>query len=291
MIITEKQMTEADAHYIDAPHSGAAFHLSGALIRLGKKVVSLKESESTPKNPLPIFEAEDFSSNALMHGNLRVAFFCADTFLGKNDRPSETYLEDIQSKATTLQKNNPECRIVFLLPKNIVASQLKKIRSDFPTSTVFISPALYGFRDGGFFTRLLEESKSIFPNWKTKHIHCDLLFYSDAIGFLVSAIEQEKAKGKLLELPYNTQSPTEVVIEFKKHFSRGNGFGSLVSSLLKAPTDTQLNPSAFEYTQVDQALKYFPNAIKSVERSLKECSRQYKNNPNQKMHFPPSKAP
>lgn len=292
MIITEKQMDEAQAHYVDLPSQTTGFHLATALQRLGRKVVSIKTASAQDLASLPIFFADDLNAVSLKEENVAAAFFCADPFLTRNERPTDEALEQIISRAIIIKKNNPKAQILFLVPKNLVGSQLKKISDPLPKATIFVSPALYGFRDQQLFDKLLEQKHSIFPSWKIDQNKCDYLFLPDAIGFLIGALGNKTIESKIIVLPETCSKPNKIVDEFLLNFyPKGKTLFSTAASLLKQSLDFDINPSAFEYTKSPKALDLFPTALKTLERGMKECCRQYQQDPNQLMHFPPSKAP
>jgi len=299
MLVAEKQMTEGNGILLSNPVDALGYQCAGAFQRLGRRMIGLlkNNTELGRLKHIPMqtmiydweldlgewkFSKDDFSA------------FLATPFpnLSLNTSLTDEACEKLSRLIALVQSTNAKTHIILVLPESSSLEQIKKLQG--PSTTIFLSPAVYSFRDQGLMDsslKALAEKPESLLKTPTHREEFSLVFAGDLAGFLISAPGNDKLYGEIIEVPAQKIS----LGEWQKHFSEAfraevdvlNKIKSTFSSSWRFPK-LQTARTTISSTS---ALNIFPTPVTPVDRALKQSARHHLKNPELELIFPPGRAP
>lgn len=300
MFKTENEIQSSEVHLIPQIRWGLGYQLAAALLRLGRKVSSLKQdTEDLEKiKHLKIsfytqsendLENEKFKSH---HNEVFAVFLCPEIEVSLNSPPSASTIKKLLNLAEKFLAINPELHLITLLPKSVTKEDVMSFQLLSHKSTVFLSPATYGFRDRGLLDFALKNPHHL-KKFAARNDRLSISFSRDVVAYVLSAFNKSDCFGKTYILPEQISSLNEWQSIFEKTFKKKSilskeGLKSLFSKA-EFPSFSNSQGSAFEL-EVLNAEDYFPNAPSKAERSLNLIFEQNQKYPELETHFPPPRA-
>ncbi|MBP7844533.1 MAG: hypothetical protein KA116_06930 [Proteobacteria bacterium] len=300
MFKTENEIQSSEVHLIPQIRWGLGYQLAAALLRLGRKVSSLKQiSEDLEKiDHLKIsfysqseidLQKEKFKSQ---DNEIFAVFLCPEMEVSLNKPPSSSTIQKLLNLAEKFLAINPELHLITLLPKSVSKEDVMSFQLLSHKSTVFLSPATYGFRDRALLDFALKNPFHL-KKFSSINDKLSIAFSRDIVAYVLSAFNKSDCFGKTYILPEQISSLKEWQSYFEKTFKKKSilskeGLKSLFSKT-EFPPLSNMQGSAFEL-ELLKAEDFFPNAPSKTERSLNLIFEQNQKHPELETHFPPPRA-
>jgi hypothetical protein len=317
MLRAEKDLSERDGIVIWEPGQGLAYQISGALQRLGSRLIALSSGDSQSFKNLPMQTWKWNKEKNETDPDFKSPFTSAVIIPDENLEASLKVRDEIL-------KTNTKTRFVWVLPQSHQEGAVQKWASFFnalnknrleATDFVFWTPPTFGFRDPLFFDQLIAE-KTKRPGLfglKEPEIPLEIIFSGDLASFVAGFFFAPKNTIPLKQINHFWLAPLKVTWpEFLNQFKSAFGFenpgflekfasrieaSSLANVLgLKNPPtpllslETLQNVLGTEHFMIN-ALDYFPSQLTSTSRALNHLARVYRKDPNLELVFPPGSTP
>lgn len=309
-------MTEGDGYLIASATRGLGYQLAGAFRRLGRRTATLitpQESTSeldqlpmktqsvdwqNPQAPLTFTMASEFSA----------VFFTPHPELSLNRPVSDLQVDAMIRLLTSLRERQPRIHALFVLPLATPAEKIARLRQSYSRCTIFLSPALFGFKDAGLMdtaTQLLSEQSSELLR-DVSHLGTPpggLAFVGDVAALLVSATENERCLGMVYQIPTLAVSLEQWRLSFVEHFApsmpwlqrwtaRLTGavptWARTASQMAIAPASN--HTELHNFVPAQQITEHFPTAWTPLARALRTAADQFRRNPGMDLVFPPARS-
>jgi len=330
MISDQTGLERGDNILIPEVHRGFSYQLAAALTRLGRKVVGLIEDASIAQSLTVLNarylkyhfrESQDWNAHPLLSFdytiNAFVLSFHNSLTEGKIPSPEEWKNALELCKALSASSKNPQ--FIGIFPQNFSQNSLEEFYSISPqTTTLFLTPLVFGFRDEFLFDYLFEipTNERIQLGKKLKNAQpqeLPFVFVGDLVGFILSTLGDQKYFGKVVNVPATFKSPLEFANEFLKsnaeelsafdrlknlsHFLQKNPLSDFLDrrlASLKFSQNLGLHEDgrsiAKALPRANEALEIFPTLLSSPERIFQSSRGQHERDPLLKSHFPPGRA-
>ncbi len=294
MFVSESQMeNEEQMVALFGVDRGVAYQTTGALLRLGRKMLGIVEQPSqralVSQVPMVLLsEDDDFQKHfkSDVSWTLLVA--------GENQAQDIARIKKIQGIA-------PQMKWVFILPQQTSAEHVEALLSlSGGRCVVFLVPHLFGFRDNGLMDeslRLLKEKPKKLHDKTNGQKNASLLFVGDLVSLIVSVPQLGSAVwGRVFVVPGFTCTEEEWLEAFRKSFSVPmpsvwdsfkRVFPSFSSGVFK---NISMIPNTPLVAQAEDFKVSFPTSMTSLRRALDQCASSYKRHPQLELVFPPGRT-
>jgi hypothetical protein len=301
MLVSEKAMTEGQGFLLTDPREGLAYQCAGALRRLDRRIVAWlphADAEKRVRHVAMQTMPRDWRERPL---NAELGVFTSvllsmDSCLGTNAPPTEAELVEWESFLQELASRMPQVHPLLALPHSTPTAWVQRLRAPLRKTTVFLVPALFGFRDSGLLDQafaLLDEKPGAL-GLSVSEAPLRLAFVGDVASLIILAPELERVHGRCVCVAGLQTSLEEFRQAFVRAFKPQSGALEKLAARLSADrlgSGCSLSSSQ-ETTPSDAAAMedLFPSPLSSLDRSLSQCAAARSRYPDHDLVFPPPRS-
>lgn len=308
MLQVEDQLNEYDGVLLADYNRSTSYQLTGALKRLGRKIIGLNtslvlESELNKESEKMGFKVVSLKDLYTPSPNLSfktfVYFF--NQTLSKNESLEEEEVQEFLDICQTVRKINEDVKTILVLPHAVKTELLTKIQRSQTAKNlhIILSPAVYGFRDNGLFDFLMHDyHESKFLDF-AEDLDVSLIWSADLASFVVSVILKQVTGVRI----YSIKTPKIRLLEFQKAFQdefrtlldKNMNLKTLLKNLLQKRKRISLSignmfQKDFGSEKDNDFFNFFPDTLTNYRKALEKTHLHYKTNRDLELHFLPGRA-
>ena len=279
------------------------YHLLSAFLRLAKncKGLVLQKNQAAPVPACPVIEHNFYAprpGNWLLKAeDLGAAVLILENEVQNNTPPSTQSLDELLAFAQTLLSVHGDLHLVFVFPRNFPEAAIAQFLKLGKKITVFVSPPTFAFGDHSLMDLSLKHRSTPLPMLKKlrqPELSVGLVSAPDLVGFLISALQNSVAYGKVFWVPEQLKDLNVWVDVFKKYFDEQEI--SFIDHFLSNFRTSPFNKVAFNKTSAAASVsavdprEFFPNPLQSLDRYMKSSFENFTRTPQRPEHFPARRA-
>lgn len=305
MLQVEDRLNDFDGVLLSPYQWGTAYQLSGALKKIGKKVLGLNEknlNELEIQNETLLWGFQILTPKDLREASTIHYYSHFISFLNQvsEENVLDEQIENLKKTLSFVQRNNPKTKIIIVADGNLYKDLKVKLEHILKLlhHVVLYVPTSYGLNDHSlldFFIETYHEAK--FEDF-TADEKAPLIWSADLASFIISILYRFPVESKELYLPLKEVVLNEFLKTAQKEFSKYHQDNTDLKSLLKSffkrrkliPIKIADYNQEFLKQECQSFFDVYPEILTGLEKSIRKSREHLEANKDLKSHFLPGKA-